>query len=180
MLTWVFGIPSGAGAETDLRKMTLWALQWGPFSGIKFPFWYTQNKFQLFQIVKSKRKKKFSAMLLCHWGPSTYLLAQLLLYWWGPWCIWWEPCKRRGSCQQLLTLLTLKSATGRWLNCLCFIFTVHLCCHQTKSLHTSSICSLEYGTLRGKDPLDQKHVFVLSQNLYQYKFLKNNVSYLKK
>ena len=50
---------------SDLRKRALSAAYkgGGAFSGIKFSFWYTQNKFQWFKTVKST--KSSLACLLC-------------------------------------------------------------------------------------------------------------------
>ena len=89
--------------EADLKKRALSAA-------------YIRGPLVSILVNPSKKKKGFSSLLsrlTCHWGRSTYLRtftcfggtliylvgALQTIFLWGP-------------CQQLLTLLTLKSATG--------------------------------------------------------------------
>ena len=62
---------SGNLPVVDLRKRALSVAYCGPFSGIKFPFWYTQNKFQWFQ--KGEEHNLLAQLLLFLYGALIYL-----------------------------------------------------------------------------------------------------------
>ena len=94
------------------------SFQLGPFSGIKFAFWKTQNKISV--LSKSEKRKNIKRFSTCYWGPFLLLplnwlhvknFAVALIYFVGP-----KNNILRRPCRQLLTLLTLKSATVQGLD----------------------------------------------------------------
>ena len=112
------GLPEGAIRGGFKEKRPVSSLWWGPFSGVKFPVLKNQYKFQWFQNVKSKTKQKKGPISLFLLMPllESYLLAwpAYAFFLWGPRLFGGGLANNilRGPCQQLLTLLTLISATG--------------------------------------------------------------------
>ena len=89
----------------------------GPISGVKFQFCQTKNKFWWFQ--KVERKESVLCPATCYGtGPLDLLaftIANFYFFGWGPDLFGgaMQTIILRGSCQQLLTLPTFKSATDQ-------------------------------------------------------------------